>query len=159
MNTKPDYFGSGPRIARIFLPYLVIAVVVTLLFPSIFTFGEAMRIPLLISGAILLVIGLIVYATSGKRMTRAVRNAQLVTTGPYRYCRNPLYTSVILALIPGVALMLNSWLVLTASLVGYIAFSRCIGSEDRQMEERFGEAYRVYRNTTSGFFPLPPKRN
>ncbi|NCA75106.1 MAG: hypothetical protein EOM90_02115 [Alphaproteobacteria bacterium] len=45
-----------------------------------------------------------------------------MTTGPYHYCRNPLYATIILLVIPGLALVVNSWLVLTASLVGYIAF-------------------------------------
>jgi len=36
---KLTFFGVGPKIGRITLPYLVITILLTTFFPAIFTFG------------------------------------------------------------------------------------------------------------------------
>jgi protein-S-isoprenylcysteine O-methyltransferase Ste14 len=85
-------------------------------------------------------------------------NSKLITTGTYYLCCNPLYASIILMVIPGVSLMMNSWLVMTTSIVGYILLKIFIKSEYAEMEDFFGEDFRKYRNETLDFFPLPVKK-
>jgi protein-S-isoprenylcysteine O-methyltransferase Ste14 len=54
--------------------------------------------------------------------------------------------------------MLNSWLILTSSIAGYILFKIFIRNEYNELEKFFGEDYIKYRNTTPEFFPLPFKK-
>ncbi len=81
-----------------------------------------------------------------------------MTTGGYYLCQNPLYVAIILLIIPAVGLMMNSWLVLTTTVVGYISFKLSIKSEYAEMEKFFGQEYLDYKNNTPEFIPLPIKK-
>ena len=121
-------------------------------FSEIFSFGAALKKPLLIAGAIWLGIGLIFYAATVKALLTGIKQTRLMTTGPYKYSQNPLYAVMILFIIPGIALLLNSWLVLITSIIAYIIFKINIHKEYEEMEKFFGEEYREYRKRTPDFF-------
>ncbi len=122
-------------------------------YPAIFSFGAGARKWILIAGIVILALALVCYGLTVKSLLMGLQNTRLMTTGTCHYCRNPLYATIILLVIPGLALVVNSWLVLTASLVGYITFKWNIHSEDEEMERFFGEEYRKYRAETPEFFP------
>ncbi len=73
-------------------------------------------------------------------------------------CCNPLYASFLLLIIPGISLMMNSWLIMTTSIAGYIVFKIVIRSEYTEMEKFFGDEYIKYRKSTPEFFPFPVKK-
>ncbi len=81
-----------------------------------------------------------------------------MTTGTYSLCQNPLYASLILMIIPALSLLLNSWLILTSCIVGYIIFKRNIQQEYAELRRFFGESYLQYKNDTPEFFPFPVKK-
>lgn len=153
---KPNYLGVGPRIARVLLPWLAVTILLSLFFPGIFSFPAYLQPWLFGIGLVWLLPGVIFYAISGKLMTRAVKESRLVTSGPYRFSRNPLYAMVILNIIPGIGLVMNSWLVLTTAIAGYVAFKSCIRGEYEEMSAVFGEPYREYSRKTPEFFPWWP---
>jgi len=66
--------------------------------------------------------------------------------------------SIMLLILPGVALMMNSWLVLTTSIVSFTLFKIFIKNEYAEMEKFFGESYRKYSAETPEFFPFPAKK-
>jgi protein-S-isoprenylcysteine O-methyltransferase Ste14 len=68
----------------------------------------------------------------------------LVTHGPYRYSRNPMYTSLTL-LYAGLALATATWwaLVLLPGVL-YVLHLAVIAREERYLTEAFGGAYREY---------------
>jgi len=76
------------------------------------------------------------------RVTSAMH---LVTTGPYRWSRNPMYCGLIVALI--------GWGVILGSLAPFVAilvFERIlvvvqIGPEELALEAKFGDAFRDYK--------------
>jgi protein-S-isoprenylcysteine O-methyltransferase Ste14 len=152
---KLSFLGIGPKIARVAIPWLVIAIALTLLFPSVFTFGKTSQQPLLIAGAVLLAIALVFYIATLTVMVPGIRNTRLVTGGVYRLCQNPLYAALLLFLIPGLGLMMNSWIIPTASILGSLAFRKFIHEEEDLLEHLFGDEYRQYRDKTSLFFPNP----
>src|SRR5687768_7632847 len=70
---------------------------------------------------------------------------QLVTGGPYRFTRNPMYVGMVLLLI-GVATMLGTltpWLVIP--LFAWWIDRRFVRQEEVMLEERFGEPYREFK--------------
>lgn len=70
----------------------------------------------------------------------------LVTSGPFRFSRNPMYAGILL-MCSGVAALLGSvtpWLaVLALAAVLDVYFVR---PEEKQLELKFGAAYRRYRS-------------
>jgi protein-S-isoprenylcysteine O-methyltransferase Ste14 len=152
---KLNFFGVGPKIGRITLPYLAITIALTIIFPKVFTFGNALQQPFLIAGILLIAIALVFYFTTLRLMLPGIRTNRLITTGAYRLCRNPLYSALLLFFIPGLGLLLNSWIILTTPIVGYLVFRRFIHEEEEQLERIFGDEYRYYHVKTSMLFPNP----
>jgi protein-S-isoprenylcysteine O-methyltransferase Ste14 len=77
---------------------------------------------------------------------------ELVTTGPYRWVRNPIYTGLILAMT-GTAIAVNvSWLVVVAVLGGYFVYSAFV--EQRFLEARFPDQYAAYKRSTKMLVPF-----
>ncbi len=78
---------------------------------------------------------------------------QLIVQKPYNYCRNPMALGTIVAGL-GVAILIGSIsaavliLALAVLLLAYIKFL-----EEKEMEMRFGEAYREYRKQTPFIIP------
>jgi len=58
-------------------------------------------------------------------------------------------------MVPGLALLLNSWIVMTTTVAGYIAFRKFIHGEEELLERMFGDDFRKYRDRTPRFFPNP----
>lgn len=77
----------------------------------------------------------------------------LVTTGPYRWVRHPLYTTGFMLFL-GVGLMAGNWfiLLLTALAVTMIRFA-VVPPEEEALVERFGEEYREYMRWTGRLLP------
>ena len=151
---KLNFLGVGPRIAGFLLPYLAVMIVLNSLFPELFTFGPGAKSVLLIVGIVWLAVGLISYVITARLLLEGLRNTKLITRGTFALCRNPLYATLILMIFPGLALVLNSWLVLTTSVIGYVVFKAFIKSEYDEMQKFFGEAWQEYERKTSEFFPF-----
>ena len=80
---------------------------------------------------------------------------ELITSGPYRRVRHPIYTGAILALW-GTVLALDS---LVGLLIWGVLFTLvlCLHTvaEEALLVERFGEAYRRYRREVPRLIPIP----
>jgi protein-S-isoprenylcysteine O-methyltransferase Ste14 len=77
---------------------------------------------------------------------------ELVTTGPYRWIRNPIYSGLILAMI-GTAIAVNvAWLAVAVVLGAYFVYSAVM--EQRLMADQFPGTYPAYRNSTKMLIPF-----
>ena len=69
----------------------------------------------------------------------------LVTEGPFRYTRNPLYTSLTL-MYTGIALVTNAlWAMLLLPMTLLIINRGVIDREEQYLERKFGEQYLNYK--------------
>jgi len=96
-----------------------------------------------------------VFSSLGTNVTPTVvtREAHsLVTHGPYRWVRHPLYT-VGFTLFLGFSLMAPSWFTLIVMLLGSAVLAQRTEIEEARLIERFGDDYRVYMQRTGKFFP------
>ncbi|MFC1977362.1 protein-S-isoprenylcysteine O-methyltransferase [Chloroflexota bacterium] len=78
---------------------------------------------------------------------------KLITTGPYKYIRHPMYTAFWLwAIFQGISL--SNWLVLAIGILsfGIMYFAR-VKHEEQLMIEEFGEEYKAYMKKTGRLFP------
>jgi protein-S-isoprenylcysteine O-methyltransferase Ste14 len=76
----------------------------------------------------------------------------LITTGPYRWVRHPLYSGWAIVSL-GYTLITASWLVLSLSAAAVAAVVIRTPAEEAELEARFGDAYRRYRARTGRFVP------
>ena len=76
------------------------------------------------------------------------RSDVLVTSGPYRYFRNPIYLGEVLMLLGLAEVTQNVWYVAAAALFGVLVTVLQIVPEERHLAARFGEAYETYRQRT-----------
>lgn len=87
----------------------------------------------------------------GMPMTERV-DPELVTTGPYRYVRHPIYSGVILALI-GTALAAGLyWLVATVAVSAYFIYSATV--EEHNLAREFPSVYGAYKRSTKMLVPF-----
>ncbi len=69
----------------------------------------------------------------------------VVTEGPYRVSRHPMYVGFI-GMLLGVAVLAGTLLPLLVVAMMFVLFTvRFVLPEERHMEEQFGEQYRSYR--------------
>jgi protein-S-isoprenylcysteine O-methyltransferase Ste14 len=77
---------------------------------------------------------------------------ELVTSGPYRLVRHPIYSGILVADV-GTALAL-SWLWLIAVLLAGVYFVYSATVEERYLSEQFPDTYPAYRNSTKMLVPF-----
>ncbi|MGA8262002.1 MAG: isoprenylcysteine carboxylmethyltransferase family protein [Arenicellales bacterium] len=141
----PEYAVS-PHVAPIVA--LALIVVLDLLVPVPFlprVVSLAVGIPVLMLGLGLWAWGVSGLLRPGESPNPAKATAQLVTSGPFRFSRNPIYTGGTIGLL-GLALLLNTAtgtavVVVLAFLVHNLALA-----EERYLEAKFGDQWREYRS-------------
>lgn len=79
-------------------------------------------------------------------------NHRLVTTGPYRYIRHPLYMAGV-ALNLSLAAIAGSWFIVALLAVGVGFILIRLPKEEAELAARFGEEYARYRARTGCFIP------
>ena len=68
----------------------------------------------------------------------------IVTRGPYRFTRNPMYLALSIATL-GAGLALNSWWLVILLPIGMALMTvYVIQREERRLEAHFGDSYRAY---------------
>ncbi len=95
---------------------------------------------------------------SGISPTSATRQQhQLVTRGPYRWVRHPLYTiGTILFLAFG--LIADSWFLMLLGLIVFIIMAIRTPKEEANLIEKFGKEYEDYMKRTGRFLPRLRKK-
>ena len=79
-------------------------------------------------------------------------DAELVTTGPYQYIRNPIYSGIILATV-GTSMAISwYWLVAVALMGSYFVYSANV--EEETMQRLFPNTYPAYKHSTKKLIPF-----
>lgn len=104
----------------------------------------------------LLFIGAYILVSKGWRAIYE-SEGELVTDGIYASIRHPQYAGLIVAILG----MLIQWPTLPTLLMAPFllwSYYRLAKKEERELEERFGEAYREYKKRVPAFIPHFPER-
>jgi len=90
---------------------------------------------------------------SGITPTSATRTEhKLVTSGPYRWVRHPLYT-VGSSMFVAFGLMADNWFIALLGVLAFIGMAIRTPREEANLIEKFGDEYREYMKRTGRFLP------
>ncbi|MCI0744601.1 MAG: isoprenylcysteine carboxylmethyltransferase family protein [Verrucomicrobia subdivision 3 bacterium] len=95
------------------------------------------------------------FRSLGRNLTDTVvtrKEHTLVTVGPYRWVRHPLYSSAALA-IAGNSLVAANWFFFVAGCVAFLLLVIRTRKEEENLIARFGDEYRKYMQRTGRFVP------
>ena len=134
----------------IYLGFLAVGLILEFLFP-VSTLPQGVQYPLgfglIVASAVIIPFVLSSFRRAGTSFDVRKPATSLVTSGPYRYSRNPGYLSLTL-LYAGIAIAADSVWTL-ALLIPTLAVTHhgVITREERYLEEKFGEDYRRYKRS------------
>lgn len=79
---------------------------------------------------------------------------RLITSGPYRVVRHPIYASL-LGLLLATGITITQWPALAVSLAVFLAGTEIrVRVEDALLEARFGADFEAYRKRTAAYIPF-----
>jgi protein-S-isoprenylcysteine O-methyltransferase Ste14 len=140
------YFGLGYLAwRRIPLALSPLARLLALICGALLTFGGL--------GVVLwgrLALGKMYYVSSSAG-AQLFADHRLVTIGPYRLVRHPMYLGILLAAVGG-ALLYRTWAMLLLVLTG-LGLTLRARREEQALAAEFGQAWRDYRRRTPAFLP------
>jgi protein-S-isoprenylcysteine O-methyltransferase Ste14 len=77
---------------------------------------------------------------------------RLVSGGPYRWCRNPMYLGHLIFLA-GLAFALDSWLAAALFVLHAVWFDRRVRDDEARLSALFGDSYLEYRARVKRWIP------
>jgi protein-S-isoprenylcysteine O-methyltransferase Ste14 len=138
--------GSGDKIALFALPFLLVGLGLNIAYPAAFDVGgppTAIRVASIIA----LIAGVTIWIWSALLILTKVPRGELITTGPYRLVKHPLYTGVALLVLPWLGFLLNTWLGAAIGIILYLASRAFAPEEEAQLSETFGAEWDEYCRT------------
>jgi len=97
------------------------------------------------TGAVIAGWGLVLFRKANTTTVPGKSSVKLVTWGPYRFTRNPMYVGLVLAYLGEAALLKQIWPVLILPFtVAYLNWT-VIPVEEAKLEEVFPDEYELYR--------------
>ena len=115
--------------------------------------GETGMMVSMILGYTLLFIGVGIFLEGWRELHRARKEERLVTDGLYRIVRHPQYTGLFIALFgEGIVHWPTIFSIVLFPII-VLAYYLLARSEERKMEEEFGEEYREYRRRVPMLIP------
>jgi protein-S-isoprenylcysteine O-methyltransferase Ste14 len=155
MKTSMTLFGCGPQLALLSLPYVILSLTVMYKYPEFLDIRFLDFSYIKVFGFTWLGIGVIYWMYSAFFFLKYFKPGNLITQGPFALCRNPIYSSIIVFIIPSLALIFHSGLLFSISLVLYIGFKISIHGETHVLRRIFGEAYDKYEKSVNEIIPFP----
>ncbi len=152
---------SASRLANLFSVPGLIAVVVYVVYPPWMAWASlplsgglrSLGVGLALAGFILLQWSQQALGKNWSDTPRLMKDQMLVTSGPYRWIRHPIYTAFFLVMSAPLFLSANWFIgVLWIGMTVLDVMSR-VRFEEAMMMEAFGDPYRIYVQRTGRFLP------
>ena len=149
--SQPDFADVAVKPPLLFLGAVVVGLLLSLALPIGPTLGSANKLAVIV-GLIFVVLGFALAAFSVRTFTHAGADVvpgrpatTLVTNGPYRVTRNPIYIGFTLIYF-GIAILATSvWMLLLLVPLLIILQRRVVEREETYLDVKFGEAYQKYK--------------
>jgi len=136
--------------AAFLLPYLPIFSFVN--FAPVHPVASGVGVIMCVAGIAILISGRRHLGRNWSQTVAAKQGHELVTSGPYRYVRHPMYAGGCIACI-GSAIVAGGAFIFLLVFLGAIFVWR-VGAEDRLMERQFPNEYPKYKKRTKAMLPF-----
>lgn len=120
------------------------------LIASLLGLGEGWSGLFMLLGGLMIVLAVVLVASAWRRIHAA--DGELVTEGPYNVVRHPQYSGLILGIL-GALVQWPTLITLIMAPVLVVTYYRLARREERELEQRFGDEYAVYRARTPMLLP------
>lgn len=145
--------GEGWKIMLFALPSLIAAILIHNYFPQAAALPDSVGF-IRPAGSLLMILGLIFWASAVFQLVTGFSRGKLVTSGAYGIVRNPIYSSVALFILPAIAMITLTWVYLIPSVFLYAGVTIFIGREEEQLKKAFGREYETYTARVDRFIPF-----
>ena len=105
-------------------------------------------------GTVLLALGFYFWLDAVRLIVTRFKSGNLITSGAYRFVRNPMYSGFIVFIVPGISLLLNNPVIILSSIVMMLVFKMSIYKEERYLKQKFGIAYVNYVSRVKQIVPF-----
>ncbi len=112
----------------------------------------AVGLALAVAGAVLSIVSRRLLGRNWSATVQLKQEHELITNGPYRFVRHPIYTGLLLLFL-GNAVMVGDWRGLLAVALVSVSFWRKLRLEEVWLTAHFGEPYRRYQARTKALIP------
>jgi protein-S-isoprenylcysteine O-methyltransferase Ste14 len=160
MTSEPEVTaGAAVRFPPPLVPVIALALGVVIQlwgWPLLIPMGVALRmgiaVLLLILGGALMAAAFGLFRSTGQDPKPWLSTPEIISTGIYRFTRNPMYVSMGL-LQAGIGIGLaNGWVVLLVPAVWVVIYLIAIRHEEAYLEEKFGTVYTEYKASVRRWF-------
>jgi protein-S-isoprenylcysteine O-methyltransferase Ste14 len=143
-----DHAGVIVLPPLLYVAGLAVAFAINLLIPlpiHLGLIGRAAGITLVLAAFVLAASARRTMATAGTNVHPREPSLALVTDGPFRFSRNPMYVAITLGFV-GMGLAMSTWwvFILLVPIVATMHWG-VVRREERYLEAKFGEPYREFR--------------
>jgi protein-S-isoprenylcysteine O-methyltransferase Ste14 len=107
--------------------------------------GVAFAVGLIVAGIALSVSGAILFRREGTELNpTSTTNRKLVTSGPFRFTRNPMYAGLVVVTL-GIAFWVGTWPMFLAPIATFATANWAhIPFEEAKMRRQFGADFQAY---------------
>lgn len=144
-------FGSGPAGLAVSIVLFIIAFWLTGQIPLPPLSGNQTLLDSVFIIASLLTLAIIVWSV--RSLPPADRGRKLCTSGAFRYVRHPLYAAFLSVFNFGLAIWLNSYIMVIWAVLLHPLWHYIVRDEETMMIGLFGDEYREYGKRTGRFLP------
>lgn len=137
-----DLVGAGDRVIAGMLPVAAAGIAANIIRPGVFRMGFGTGGQT--AGIVLLALGGPLWLLAVGQILIDVPRGQLITPGPFSLVLHPIYTFVALLVIPGVGLVLDTWVGFAIGAALYVSSRIFAPSEERQLARDFPNEYPAY---------------
>jgi protein-S-isoprenylcysteine O-methyltransferase Ste14 len=153
MKEKMSRWGIGPIFVSLSVGYGMLMFAISCYFQPFFRIEFVPNRLMSVLGISMIVIGVPFFIISVKTVMRAYNAEKLVTDGIFRCCRHPLYASWVVFIVPGIVLLVNTWIGLTTPIFMYFILRKLVKKEEIYLESVFGSEYLDYKRKVPCIFP------
>jgi protein-S-isoprenylcysteine O-methyltransferase Ste14 len=144
--------GQGPRIILFAIPAAALAVALQQTSPGVAALPLPQG-PMTALGLLFITAGLALWLTAMVQLLNGFPKGKLITGGAYGVCRNPIYASYGFFVLPGISLLLGTWVYVLPAAALCLGVRLFIIREERELLRVFGAEYEEYTSRVNRIMP------